>query len=100
MQHKQEQQQQLQQQRLQHEQLRQQQMQHMQQQQQLRMQQQQQQASNNFEPPQQIVGMQNRLPGPTPYPPPGQMMSQAGPRPMGAMQRMMNLVSQVKIRQQ
>merc|ERR1711892_1558022 len=75
MQHKQEQQQQLQQQ---------QQMQHMQQQQQLRMQQQQQQASNNFEPPQQIVGMQNRLPGPTPYPPPGQMMSQAGPRPMGA----------------
>merc|ERR1719495_449756 len=101
MQHKQEQQQQLQQQRLQHEQLRQQQMQHMQQQQQLRMQQQQQQqASNNFEPPQQIVGMQNRLPGPAPFPQQGQMMSQAGPRPMGAMQQMMNQVSQANIRQQ
>lgn len=44
--------------------------------------------------------MQNRLPGPTPYPPPVQMMSQAGPRPMGAMQQMMNQVSQANIRQQ
>merc|ERR1719319_1426614 len=74
------QQQQLQQQRMQQQQQREQQMrqqqlqQQQQQQQQIRMQQmqqqqqQQQQASNNFEPPQQIVSMQQRLPHPVQFP--------------------------------
>merc|ERR1719319_1707051 len=84
------QQQHLQQQRMQHEQLRQQQLQHMQMQ---RMQ----HGGQGFEPPQQVVGAQA-----TRMPMGGQFVPHmaGGPRPMGAMQQMMNQVSQPMIRQQ
>ena len=90
----QQQQHQLQQQRMQHEQLRQQQLQHMQQMQQQRMQ----HGGPGFEPPQQVVSLQNRMP----IGPGGQFAPHmtGGPRPMGAMQQMMNQVSQPMIRQQ
>merc|ERR1719331_1142362 len=90
----QQQQHQLQQQRMQHEQLRQQQLQHMQQMQQQRMQ----HGGPGFEPPQQVVSLQNRMP----MGPGGQFGPHmaGGPRPMGAMQQMMNQVSQPMIRQQ
>merc|ERR1719245_2280972 len=89
------QQHQLQQQRMQHEQLRQQQLQHMQQMQQQRMQH---GGGPGFEPPQQVVSLQNRMP----MGPGGQFTPHmtGGPRPMGAMQQMMNQVSQPMIRQQ
>merc|ERR1712209_263517 len=88
-------QQQQQQQRMQHEQLRQQQLQHMQQMQQQRMQH---GGGPGFEPPQQVVSLQNRMP----MGPGGQFAPHmtGGPRPMGAMQQMMNQVSQPMIRQQ
>merc|ERR1719509_251377 len=91
---RQQQQQQLQQQQQQQQQIR---MQQMQQQQQ---QQQQQQASNNFEPPQQIVSMQQRLPHPVQFP--GQPPQQPGmvPRPMGQLQQMMTQVSHPNMRMQ
>merc|ERR1719264_1718730 len=90
----QQQQHQLQQQRMQHEQLRQQQLQHMQQMQQQRMQ----HGGPGFEPPQQVVSLQNRMP----MGPGGQFGPHmaGGPRPMGAMQQMMNQVSQPMNRQQ
>merc|ERR1719264_1273959 len=90
----QQQQHQLQQQRMQHEQLRQQQLQHMQQMQQQRMQ----HGGPGFEPPQQVVSLQNRMP----MGPGGQFGPHmaGGPRPMGAMQQMMNQVSQPMIRRQ
>merc|ERR1719319_1583581 len=80
----------MQQQRMQHEQLRQQQLQHMQMQ---RMQ----HGGQGFEPPQQVVGAQA-----TRMPMGGQFVPHmaGGPRPMGAMQQMMNQVSQPMIRQQ
>merc|ERR1719234_1240158 len=51
-----------------------------------------------FEPPQQVVSLQNRMP----MGPGGQFGPHmaGGPRPMGAMQQMMNQVSQPMIRQQ